>query len=149
MSELNNWFDDEAATVDSTTLANFEKMIEDYLAVRDEQAKIELQLTEKNKVLQKMEAKLRSYFEAQGLTKFATRAGLLLMNERVTYKAPEGEGREACLEKLRESGQIDAVMGFNANKFSSWYKAQVAAEPEFTIPGVKEDRLIYMSFRKG
>jgi hypothetical protein len=146
--DLGNWFEDEAATVDSTTLANFEKMIEDYLAVHAEKDAFEVQVTNTNKVLQKMEAKLRTYFEAQGLTSFKTRAGNLILNERVMYKAPEGEGREECLEKLRESGQIDSVMGFNAGKFSSWYKEQVQAEGEFSLPGVKEERLIYMSFRK-
>lgn len=145
--ELGNWFDDESATVDSTTLANFEKMIEDYLKVRDEKDALEAQVAEKNTVLRKMEGKLRSYFEAQGLTNFKTRAGNLIMNERVMYKAPEGEGREECLERLRETGEIDNVLGFNANKFSSWYKAQKEADPEYQIPGVKEDRLIYMSFR--
>lgn len=145
--DLGNWFEDEALTVDSTTLANFEKMIDEYLFVRSEQEALDEQSKAKGVILRKMEAKLKSHFEAQGLTNFKTRSGNLILNERVMYKAPEGEEREAVLQKLREEGEIDNVMGFNANKFSSWYKAQLDAGLIDFLPGVKEERLQYMSFR--
>jgi hypothetical protein len=146
--DTNNWFDDEQLTVDKTSLSQFETMIDDYLKVRAKKEALEAQVSEENKILGKMEGKLRTHFEAQGLTNYKTRAGNLILNERVMFKAPEGEGREACLEQLRQSNQIDNVMGFNANKFSSWYKAELESNKEFKIPGVKEERLIYMSFRK-
>lgn len=145
--DLGNWFEDEALTVGTTTLTNFENMIEEYLFVRGEQEALDEQSKAKGVILRKMEAKLRSHFEAQGLSNYKTRAGNLILNERVMFKAPEGEGREQVLQKLRDEGEIDNVMGFNANKFSSWYKAQLDAGLIDFLPGVKEERLIYMSFR--
>ena len=146
--DLSNWFDDEARSIDSTTMKEFEEFVEQYLKARQVKDDIESELKEHNKILGKMEGKLRSYLEAQGMTTHKTRLGTLIVNERTTFKAPEGEGREDVVQALRDSGEIESIMGFNAAKFSSWFKAQKEADPEFALPGVREEKLIYMSFRK-
>lgn len=148
MSEIGDWFDDEAKTVDTTTLANFEMMINDYLKVQDEKSALEDQVSAKNVVLQKMLGKLKNYFEAQGLTSFKTRGGILILNQKTMYKAPEGEEREVVMQALRDGGMIDQVMGFNAGKFSSWYSAQTNEDKNFRLPGVRLEETVYMSFRK-
>jgi hypothetical protein len=146
---LTEWFEDEAQGVSETTLAEFDKRVSEYLTVREERDRLDGLISEVNKKLSKMEGKLRNYLEAQGVSSYNTRMGKLIINERTTFKAPEGEERQTVIEKLREDGELENVLGFNAAKFSSWYKAQLETDKTFQLPGVKEDKLVYVSFRKG
>ncbi len=140
------WFEAETS-IDETTLAEFDKYVAEYLAERAVAEKIESELTEQNKKLQKMQDKLLAYLDAQGKSKHVTSAGTISRVSKVQWKAPEGEGREEILELLRKTGRYDSVMAFNANKFSAWYAQEI--EQGHQLPGVEKKETTYIRFLKG
>lgn len=142
------WFESDDS-VDSVTLAEFDKYITEYLQVREEKDAIEERLTEQNKKLKKMESKLIEFLDAQSKTSHITAKGKINCVERTTWKAPEGEQREFVVEYLKEKGLYDSVTAFNANKFSGWYENERSNNPNFNLQGVEQNTIRYISFRKG
>lgn len=140
------WFDEEVA-VDGTTLKEFDQYVGEFLKVRAEADELEARLTEKNKIMKKMQDKLMEYLDVQGKTSHVTPMGTMIAIEKTTWKAPEGAERENVLEYLKETGNFDAVMAFNANKFHGWYKSEKENNPEFDLPGVQQTSIRYIQFR--
>ena len=145
---MSAWFD-ASTSPDQVTLEQFDKYVEEYLAKREEADRLEAELTEQNKKLQAMSTKLMEYLDVMGKKKHVTRLGTITKVETTAYKAPEGEGREDLYQLLRDRGQYDNVMAFNAKKFSSWYKAELDADPTFRVQGVEQTSNKYIQFRKG
>lgn len=145
---MQEWFE-SSTSPDKVTIEEFDKYVEEYLAVRAEADELDAQLTEKNKKMSAMSSKLMEYLAAMGKDKHVTRLGTISKVETLSYKAPEGEGREELYQLLRDRGQYDNVMAFNAKKFSSWYKAELDADSKFSVSGVEPSVTKYIRFVKG
>lgn len=144
---MKEWFAEDVS-LDSATLAEFDQYVEEYCKVKDEQEAKEAELSAVNKKLQAMQTKLISYLEAQGKTKHVSRVGTISVVSRVQWKAPEGEGRDDVIQYLKARDQYDAVMAFNANKFSSWFSQERESNPNFDLKGVEQKLIKYISARR-
>jgi hypothetical protein len=143
---LESWFEEEIK-VDAVTLQNFDVMVKNYFDEKEKAEEIEAALTQQNKKIMAMQSKLIAYLDHQSITKHTTSRGSIIKVETRTYKPPDGEEKENLLQHLRESGNYDAVMAFNAKKFSAWYKTEKENNPEFNLSGVEPVITTYI--RKG
>lgn len=143
---MNEWFSEDT-NIDSVSMAEFDKYVEEYCQVVDAGKELENRLTEVNKRITKMQAKLIEYLEAQGKTSHISRVGRLTCVTRESWKAPEGEGRDEVVTYLKEHGHIDAVMAFNAAKFSSWFKQEKESNPSFDLKGVEQKVIKYITVK--
>lgn len=144
---MNEWFDDQV-DISSASMAEFDKYVEQYLAVRAEADELDAQLTEKNKIMKAMSEKLIAYLDEQGKESHVTPKGTITSVSRETWKAPEGAEREKVIEYLKEHDAFDAVMAFNANKFHAWYNSERENNPGFDLPGVTQNAIRYIQFRR-
>lgn len=144
---LEDWFSEETK-IDNVTLTQFDKYIEEYLAQRDIVDGIEDQLKEANGKLKKMDQKLIEFLDHLNKDGHKTPSGALSVVNKDTWKPPEGEGRQALLEMLKEKDIYDSVMAFNSAKFHSWYKSEKESNPEFDVPGVELNSIRYIRYTR-
>ena len=133
---MGDWFAEETK-VDQVTLEKFDAMVKDYFDNKEAAEKIEKQLTAQNKKIMAMQSKLLAYLDQLGITKHSTSRGSIIKVETTSFSPPDGEEREEILQHLKETGKYDAVMAFNKQKFSAWYKAEKAENPQFYLKGVE------------
>lgn len=144
---MQQWFD-SSVTPDAVTLSEFDNYVDEYLAEREIAEALDEKLTEQNKKIMAMSNKLIEFLDLMSKKKHVVAQGTILKIETTKWKPPEGEGRENILDYLRKEGKYDSVMAFNAAKFSSWYKAEKEANPEFNFEGVELTSSRYIKFNK-
>lgn len=144
---MQQWFD-SSTTPDNVTVQEFDKYVDEYLAERKVADALDEKLTEQNKKLMAMSGKLMEFLDIMGKTKHVVAQGSIQKVETSQWRPPEGEGKQALVEQLKESGEYDNIVAFNANKFSSWYGAQRDADPTFQLDGVEQKVTKYIKFNK-
>lgn len=147
---LENWFEQEIKP-DEITLQKFEEFVKEYMVVRKEADALEEQATLVNKKLMLMNQRIIEYLELQGKEshELPEAGGRITRVETKKWKAPDSELRLPLIEHLKETGQYDAVMAFNAAKFSSWYQQEKESNPEFNFNGVEQTSTKYLRYTKG
>lgn len=145
--DMSEWFNSDM-TVANFSAEDFDKFVNEYLSERVIAEEIEARLTEQNKKLMAMQGKLMEFLEQQGKEKHVTSMGTIARVETTQYRAPEGEGREAVVQYLKDTGKFDNVVAFNVAKFSSWYKAEKETNPSFDLAGVEQKVTKYIRFNK-
>jgi hypothetical protein len=143
---MKEWFESEAE-VDAVTMASFDQYVKEWADQRKIKDDLEEVLKSANKKLKAMEGKLIEFLDAQQKDAHVIPAGRITVVERKSWKAPEGELREAAVDKIKEMGVYDAVMAFNSAKFSSWYEQERQSNPNFDLKGVEQSSLRYIQFR--
>ena len=144
-SMFGEWFEQDLSP-DKVTAEEFDKYVEEYVSLRKLKDDAEAVVTEYNKKLNAMSGKLMAFLDAMGKTKHIISNGTIQKIETVSWKAPEGEGREEIINYLKEKGEYDSVVAFNAKKFSGWYKAELENNKDFGFKGVEQDATKYLRF---
>ena len=146
--KMDEWYD-SAVTPDAVTLSDFDKYVDEYLSESEKADEINAVLTTQNKKVMSMQTKLMEYLDVMGKKKHITAKGTITKIETSSYKAPEGENREKMIQFLKEHDKYDSIMAFNAAKFSSWYKTELEANPNFRFEGVEPKTTRYIKKTKG
>ena len=144
---MQEWYETEVAP-EAVTVQDFDKFVDQYLDESDKADEIKDTLTEQNKKVMAMQGKLMEYLSVMGKTKHITSRGSISKVETTSWKAPEGELREATIQILKDTGKYDSVMAFNAAKFSSWYTTEKDSSPDFRLEGVEQKITKYIRFTK-
>ena len=145
--DIQEWFE-AAVDPDAVTVQKFDEYVDEYLTEKAKATKLDDELTEQNIRVMAMSSKLMEYLALMGKTKHVTSKGTINKIETSSWQPPEGEQREAIIQTLKDNGQYDNVMAFNAKKFSSWYAEEKAANPEFKFAGVEAKITKYIRFNK-
>ena len=131
---MKEWFDEETA-VDTATVEQLDKYIEEYAAQRDKADEAEKKAAEENKKLTKMENKILEYLEALGRTSYDAPIGKFTRETRYSVKLPQGEDKEKFFEYLKERGVFEDMVHMNSKTLQSFYRTEMEAHAD--IPGWK------------
>lgn len=134
-----DWFEERELT--SVEVKDFENYCEKMYEQRDLVAKRKEELKEEERKLDKMKSKIISYLEDFGKTKYLTKKGTVLVQEKFSVRVPKDpEAKAAFFAWLEEKGIKDQITTVASPTLNSLYKQELEASenPDFRIPGIEE-----------
>lgn len=134
----------------------FKELTDAYVAIKNKKKDIEADLSHINYELQQIEIKLMLAMEEMNLGKFSIPdGGTVYTTERFYAKTPKTpEDKEALSNYLKTTGEYEALISYNSQTLTAWYKVQheaASAKGEvLEIPGITEVGVLKgLTLRKG
>jgi len=142
--------------MDETTLIQFKKVVTQLYTQREVVDRISDSLDIESKKLEALKSKIVFMLDESGMEKFHTPGvGTVSVRNRFTVTTPKSlEDKEKFFQWLRERGIFTEVVSVNSQKLNSLYQEEIEksladGEPDFSIPGIPEPKVIKtLSIRK-
>lgn len=131
------------------SLVEMDMMCEELYGLRAEVEEIEKTVSEKNKRVEELKAKILGVLEETGRDRYSTSKGLISIREIETVKV---ENKDELIKFLAEKDSIN-LLSMNHQTLQAWYKSQKEAAEDklnFSLPGIGEPKVFKtITMRKG